>query len=101
MKVTSKLLDLILHSIFGAMVLHFHSQVEQLMQDTTSSITIVRNMTKWMKEVLIIKALGTLETFLFSDTSKNLQKGPILVKIAQSLKSFWHELEVEMLVYSI
>jgi hypothetical protein len=57
---------------------------------------IIRQMSNWIKETLIAKALPALEDFVNPETSSSFGSGEILGRIKEALVRFWNELATEM-----
>ncbi|KAJ3274532.1 Vacuolar protein sorting-associated protein 51 [Terramyces sp. JEL0728] len=60
-------------------------------------INIIRQMTNWIKETLIAKAIPAFESFLNPDTTNSFGIKDIMHRIYDALISFWDNLAIEMM----
>ncbi|KAJ3368159.1 hypothetical protein HDU91_000791 [Kappamyces sp. JEL0680] len=95
---TVTVLDRIIQGVFGKVNQDFFEKVNSLTATPDAQMfNIVRQMTNWIKETLIAKALPALEDFVRPDTSNSLGPSEILARIKEALIRFWTDLATEMM----
>lgn len=61
---------------------------------------LLRQLTSWIKEALIAKALPVLEVIIFYQefvhSEKTLQNGELLLRMKKAFVKFWSDIQVEM-----
>lgn len=94
---TVTVLDRIINGVFSKVSYDLFAKIKSLIASKSQLSTFNRQITSWMKETLISKALPALEDFLDPNNSSSLEPIEILNRIQAALLRFWEELGQEMI----
>ncbi|KAJ3323984.1 Vacuolar protein sorting-associated protein 51 [Boothiomyces sp. JEL0866] len=97
-ELTIIVLDRIINGVFGKVNQEFFVKLNStIIEHTGLIINIIRQMTNWIKETLIAKAIPAFESFLNPETTSSFGIKDILLRIYDALISFWDNLAIEMM----
>eukprot|EP00842_Homolaphlyctis_polyrhiza_P005224 jgi/Hompol1/5702/HPOL_004640-RA len=101
-EMAASILDKIISGVFGKVRHEFTSRWKDIQVGPSLDIfTVVRQLTGWIKETLIAHALPILENFVNPESTQHMGGGieidSIVVRIRDTLLSFWTEIGNDML----